>query len=1292
MVSKHHPPSFGAWLKAQRTARELTQSHLAHMAGCATVTIKRIEADRLRPSEQLVSLLLKSLDIPEAEHPALITLARASHSAAAPPAQTAAPPAPDQSVLRNPYKGLRAYTEADAPDFFGRTVMITRLLQRIAEPNAMARCLVVVGPSGSGKSSVVHAGLLPALRQGLLPGTRQWLIAEMRPGDHPLEELEAALLRVAVNPPETLLAQLHEDERGLLRAVKRVLPMDPQVDLLLVIDQFEELFTLVTDEAQRAYLLRSLLETVSDPRSRLRLLIVLRSDFYDQALAYRPLGELMQQRTEVVLPLTAHEIEEAIVGPATNVGVHLEPDLVQTVVRDAGTHLGMLPLLQYALTELFERREGHTLTRAAYQASGGVAGALTRRAEDLYTHLDPAHQEAARRLFLRLITPGEGVHDTRRRVRLAELDTTAPRARNGHAPSPLQTVIACFSHYRLLTLDADPATREPTIELAHEALIASWGRLRDWIASSREELRTHRLLTEAAREWERLGYDEGALYRGVRLAQAQEWAGEHPADLNDLERRFVQASQHAAMDAARQAELTRQRELAQAQALAQEQQRRIDEQTKASRRLRRRALYLSIAVGLALFAALIAGILGIQANSFAAEARGLALVSASQAALAQGAPNHARALGLAAVRAEHPAPHAALTLAQAAYPPGTRRLFLGHTSRVWSLDFSADGATFLSGSRDETMRLWDVATGEELRRFEGHTSTVMDVAFSPDEATALSGSWDTTMRLWDVATGEEIRRLEGHTDAVMSVAFSADGATVVSASRDGTLRLWDVASGEEVRRFAGHEGAVNSVVFGPDGQTILSGSRDETVRLWDVASGEEVRRFAGHTDAVMSVAFSPGPGRLQALSGSFDGTLRLWDVASGEEVRRFAGHTAPVWTVAVSFDGRYAVSGSFDTTLRLWDVATGAELYRLSDHTDAVMVARFSPDPSHLRVLSGAWDDTVRLWDMTNGQQVRRFEGHTDEIPSVAVSPDGQAVLSGGADGTVRIWETDSAQPLHRVVTQTEGVNSVAYSPDGRRVLIGAADGTLMVWDIFTQRELLRWRGHEQPVNSVAFSPDGQFIASGADDYTIGLWDAERGAEVRRLSGHTRTVQSVAFSPDGQTLASGSFDGTLRLWDVASGEEVRRFEPDVVQSVAFSPDGRAILAGTFEGVVRLWDVATGQEVQRLTGHQGAVQSVAFSPDGQHIASSSFDGTLRLWDAASGLEQRRIAGHRDAVLSIAFHPHAAVVLSGSADGTVRLWRLDTLDELITWTCANRYVQPLTAEQRAIYHTGSEPLCN
>ncbi len=324
-------------------------------------------------------------------------------------------------AVENPYKGLRAFQEADASDFFGREALTGHLLARMAEKSEFERFLAVVGPSGGGKSSVVRAGLIPALRRGALPGSQRWFVVEMIPGTNPLQELESALLRVAVNRPANLLERLREDDQGLLHAVQRLLPGGAETELVLVIDQFEEVFTLLEDEAARTHFLNSLRAAVTDPRSRLRLIITLRADFYDRPLLYSSLSEMVRQRTEVVVPLAPEELQHAIAGPARRVGLFLEPDLVAAIIHDVGEQPGALPLLQYALTELFERRKGRTLTLEAYHASGGVLGALARRADEIYTELNAAEQEAARQLFLRLVTLGEGTEDTRRRVHLSEI-------------------------------------------------------------------------------------------------------------------------------------------------------------------------------------------------------------------------------------------------------------------------------------------------------------------------------------------------------------------------------------------------------------------------------------------------------------------------------------------------------------------------------------------------------------------------------------------------------------------------------------------------------------------------------------------------------------------------------------------------------------------------------------------------------------------------------------------------------------------------------------------------------
>ncbi len=584
-----HPQTFGRWLKQRRRELDLTQDDLALRAGCAVITVKKLEADSLRASRHMIGRLAETLQILPEARAAFVRLGRADL-----PMNGTSAEGGRQEAPRNPYKGLRAFGEADAGDFFGRAALTGCLLARLAEAGSMARFLAVVGPSGSGKSSLVRAGLIPALRRGELPSSERWLIAEFAPGAFPLAELEAALLRVAVNPPSSLMEQLQHGEHGLLRAIKRVLPADETVELLLVVDQLEELFTLVEDEPARTHFFNNLLAALADPRSRLRVVITVRADFYDRPLHYMPLGEWFRARTEIVLPLSPHDLERAICSPAERVGLSLEPGLVATIVSDVGDQPGTLPLLQYALTELFEHRQGQTLTLDAYQATGGVLGALSRRAEELYRNLDATGQAAARQLILRLIALGEGTEDTRRRVPVGELVVHEPGSQTFEA---FQTVLALYGRYRLLTFDHDRITHSPTVELAHEALIGArgWSRLHTWLNQSRDALRVQHRLSAAAAEWARTGQDASFLATGVWLAQYEELATNDNLALNSLERDYLQSSR-VAQERREALERERQeRELTLAR-------RSADAQRSAARRLRwlvgSLSLFLCVALGL----------------------------------------------------------------------------------------------------------------------------------------------------------------------------------------------------------------------------------------------------------------------------------------------------------------------------------------------------------------------------------------------------------------------------------------------------------------------------------------------------------------------------------------------------------------------------------------------------------------------------------------------------------------------------------------------------------------------
>jgi WD40 repeat protein/transcriptional regulator with XRE-family HTH domain len=1214
--------------------------------------------------------------------------------------------------LANPYKGLHAFAEADAADFFGRDTLIQALLGHMSETDDLSRFLAVVGPSGSGKSSVVKAGLIPALRRGGLPGSEQWFIVEMMPGPHPLEELEAALLRIAVNPPESLLGQLREDERGLLRAVARVLPADPAVELVLVIDQFEELFTLVADEDVRRHFLDSLLTAILDSRNRLRVILTLRADFTDRPLQYVDFGELLRQRTEFILPLSPDELDEAITQPAARLGLSLEPGLAAQISREVGQEPGTLPLLQYALTELFERSvgaNGHSvgaigqsplLTKQAYQSSGGVSGALARRADELYNGLDAAGQEAARQLFLRLITLGEGTEDTRRRVLRAEVEALAAkqtpaltlpltRGEGSSSPSPsegegrgggpaaINEVIETFGRHRLLTFDRDPITRGPTVEVAHEALLREWGRLREWLDASRNDIRLQRLLAAAAVEWQAANHDPGFLLRQARLDQFASWAETTTLALTPEERAFLEGSLAARQARRTEEEARQQRELETAQKLAQTEK-------QAARRLR------WLAAGLALFLLAATGLAVFAFNRQAEAVSNLALsesqrLAAEAVAILQG-NGDAELAALLSLRALNTAytTQADMALQQASKRDYGRRLLVGHTHDVIALTFSPDGRLALSGSADQTARLWDLReTGRLLHTLTGHTNFVLAVAFSPDGRLALTGSDDHTARLWDVATGQELQTLTGHADSVTEVAFSLDGRYALTAGWEGTVRFWDLRqSGREARIIEEAEG-LREMALSPDGQYLLTGNfLANEVRLWDLrATGQEVRRLTGTTGGVNEVAFSPD-GRY-ALAADDNGGVHVWDLQQASvESRLLAGHTEWINDLKVSPDGRYALSAGHDNTTRLWELQTGAEVRRFVSARPISSVA-FSPDG--LTALMGNDNGAIRLWDVQPPPDPRTFSGHTNVVAAAKFSPDGHILLTGGLDATVRLWDVATGRELHVLRSHTDWVPGVAFSPDGRYAVTGGDDKTARLWDVATGREV-RVFMHPAPVYGVAFSPDGRYILTGCDDKTARLWDVETGQEVHAFIDNTGFVPAVAFSPDGRyILTANPGEGMTRLWDAQTGQEVRQFPgyTDFVNGLSFSPDGKYILTADVETSAQLWEVETGRALNRFSGDNGV-----FSLDGKYILTGGLK-TAYLWDRATGRQLRAFSVPVN-LWGVAFSPDSQFILIHGSDKVARLWDTD-YRKLMASVCA-RVLRDFTEDERAEYGINEQqPTC-
>ncbi|MBN8634797.1 MAG: protein kinase [Anaerolineae bacterium] len=1225
--------------------------------------------------------------------------------------------------LVNPYKGLRAFQQGDAKDFFGREEFTNSVLDRLRDTEGAYRFLAIIGPSGSGKSSVIKAGVLPALRRGAIPGSEHYYIAEMVPSTDALRELEAALLSIATAPPENMSQRLREDRAGLHELLNAILP-DDDSEFLLLIDQFEEVFTQTNDNAVRLHFLESVRHAVNAPGSRLRVIVTLRADFYDKPLSYPDFGALVRQRTEIILPMNERELQQAITGPAERLGVRVEPALVQKMIEDVSNEPGALPLLQYALTENFERRTGYVMTLDAYVAAGGVLGALARRAEELYGLMDKEQKEAVRQLFLRLVTLGEGAEDTRRRILWSELVFMRD------VDDPLQYVLDIYGKYRLLTFDTDPQTREPTVEVAHEALIRNWERLRQWLRESREDLRVQRRLATAVTEWRNAHQDASFLASGVRLQQFELLSSSKDISLTSEEKAYIQAS------------------IEKREALALEEAARQAREEALEARNRRILRWLAAVFAVAAVAGLILAVVAfngqqeaqrqrviaegetVRAEAEAARAEreadeSLSIILAQQAVTFPRAgeqPFDGLARAMEANRLQDSPVDAQRTLADMVYQPGAIRQFKGHANWVFQSAFTPDGSQMLTADLSGVIILWDVATGEEIRRFGadgiGHDDLVFSVAVSPDGMTAITGSQKKNFILWDLTTGEAIRTIgaggEGNLDAVWAIAYLPDGQSAIIGSNDANaernLIQWDLNTGEIIRRFEGHAGAVFTVDLSPDGQYLASAGGAGEVRLWDLATGDEVRTLEGYTKDVYGIAFSPDSARV--IGAGTESTLNVWDVETGDMLEQ-----VPVAGVVrgldYSPDGNTFAAALLDTTVALWDAHSFAPLQTFLGHTGLAIGITYTPDGGRF---ASAAQDGVILWDVYGRGAEAWRQAETAPVYASAAAGDQIAVatargvsLRNFATGEL-ISEFNAETPLYSVALQ------------GNVIAAGGADGSVTLWDTASGEVVRTIAAHTSPVRAIAISPDGTQLVTGGGNIQISrgrpvdnelvLWDAATGAEIRRLSGHTAPIRSAVFSADGTRVLSGSDDGSLILWDVATGERIQTFAPDNAEttdvieghtqsltSVALSADGTLALSTSRDRTALLWDVATGAVVRRLLGHTAVVRDAAFSPDGSYVLTASgsersggsVDNTLILFDAATGSALRQFSGNSSLIRSVVFSDDGTQAISAANDGQLIAWHIFDLPALLDWVYANYEVDCVPTEIGFDQKLGANPRC-
>ena len=1188
----------------------------------------------------------------------------------------------------NPYKGLRAFDEPDADDFFGRDDLVDEILQRLATPGQRGHLVLVVGGSGSGKSSLVRAGLLPRLR-GASGGSDGWFVAAMVPGGSPFRELAESLRHVAVVEADGLEVELAAGAHGIADAVRRIVP--PGGELLLVVDQFEELFTLADDATQRAFL-DGLTAALSEPDNPLRVVATLRADFYDRPLRFERFGALVGEATVPIAAMSAAELEAAIVGPAERVGGTVELALVAELVGAVLHEPAALPSLQFTLYELAERSPDRLITLSAYRELGGVDAAIAARAETLYLALDDRARTGVRRLFERLVVVNPEGEPTRRRALRSELEHAARGASGGPDPEVLD-VIEAWAQARLLTVDRHPQSRAPTVEVAHEALLRDWPRLRSWLEEDREAIVALGQLREAAGGWDGLERDAGALYRGTRLDTALHLVDAQARALAPLEREFLDASRT-------ERDRERQREVDQLQRTA-----------RANRRLRAQL----VALGIALVVALVVGTVAVGQRNRASEQRRAA--TARELAAAANAnldvdPERSTLLALAAVDRAHSGADAARPEAEQALHDAvtSSRIERRVTGLGGAVAWSPDGTRFAAADAAGSVAILDAATGDQVQVIAGHDERVNGIAFSPDGSLLGTTGDDGVAKVWDLATGKELHALESESPAprdAVAPSFSPDGSLFAAGwwATEHPIRLLDLATGTIVQEISVVQSPM-STSFDPSGARMVIADRRGATFVVDVRSSAVVLTVQESDSA--DAAWSPD-GASIAIAGE-QGTTRVVDAANGEQRFALLGHRDRLTDVAWSPDSSRIVTASDDGTAKVWRIANGGgqELFTLSARDTQSGVGAVAFSPGGTRIVTGDGENTAAIvWDVsiTGDAEVANLPAMAaGDAVAATFTPDGRYLLTPNAAGAVTVWDAEAftntrpldspAESLSEAPPSEEGigrrVTGLTMSPDGRLAAVATVDqgdpptASLQAWDFVTGQEAFRldFQGN---VDDLAWSPDGDHLAVSVTEVVLDS-DGQQipfgnvtivdrsGRRVAFLPDEEGWIQSkeIAFTPDGEQLIASrspmlvfdTFFGQVAVWDWRDERVERTIDMDGNRAV-LSPTGDIVVSTLDEfhlqsQRIEVLDFATGAHVRTLAGHSGSVTSAAFSPDGTWLATAGTDGTVRLWDPRTGEQQLVLRGHFGRVDSVAFSPDGTRLVSMSADGTARVWALDLVE--------------------------------
>jgi len=1069
---------------------------------------------------------------------------------------------------RPPYPGLEPFGEDDAGVFYGREAETRELTGRLSPTLTQEahRFVAVVGPSGSGKSSLVHAGLVPALTIR----RRRWVVLPtFVPEDRPIRSLARSLASVLPGVQmEALADQLAEDPGALVGWLEelRLARAGRLASVLLVVDQAEDLLTLASPAERDAFL--GLLRSALARERWLWVVAVLRSEFLGSFLSAGH-SDLFRQPVVVGVPGRA-ALFEMIERPAAQAGLRFESGLVNQMVDDTGGG-DALPMLAYTLQALYLRvGAGGMVTAKDYRQLGGVAGALTEQADRVAAELRDMDGVIA--TLMRFVSMDE-TGPVRRRVPRAALSEAERR------------IVDAFIVARLLTSDAQG--QGGVVSVAHEALFRRWPPLRQAVEAGAETLRRQAQLERWAQDWDRAGRRDAYLLTGERLEMAQRWAD-------------ATGVQHVHP--------------------------LVSELLEHSVRLDRAALArLSQAVALQAFAvmdrdpelAVLLAAAAVEECGVTPLARRALLAAALSPCLrvVRGHADNLSDITWSPDGSRFATSSSDRTARVWSADSGRELLVLeGHDDGLHSIAWSPAGNRIATCSRDLTVRVWDARRGVQLAVLS-QEARPRAVAWSPDACSLVVVLENGVAWVWDVDGRQPVTELRGHEDWVRSAAWSPDGGRIATVSRDRTARVWDAAGGRELLVLRGHRDSVQRVAWSPGGRRLATASSDRTARIWDPDRGVERLVMEGHEDVVRSVAWSPDGARL--LTGSDDRTARVWDPVSGVCLIVLRGHESAVRMAAWSPAGPYVATISEDRSGRVWEVDDRGEPLVLRGHLSTVQAVGWSPE-GH-RVATVSRDGTARVWDAADGAELALLAGHEGTVRALAWSPEGRRLATGSQDRTVRIWDPERGQ-LAMLRGHDDVVRGVAWSPEGRRVASGAEDRTVRLWDVESGEQLLQLLGHTDQVRAVAWSPEGRRLASASRDRTGLVWDVVTGDLLAELRGHEGTIRSIVWSPDGTRLATAADDGTVRTWDAGDGSPIAvlRGHDNWVRGVAWSPDGRCLATASADRTVRLWDAEQAAELAIVGVHGEMVEAVAWAPDGRRIASGSRDGTVRVWSAWGSL--------------------------------------------------------------------------